>query len=79
MKATTGVERLVTEDPARKGLLIYNNGSATVELLSDNTLKYGDGIPIGAGKSYDNDRSCCAYWIVAASGSQDVRVEVNSD
>lgn len=76
INVTTKVVQLVSEDPKRTGLLVYNNGSATVYLLSAQNLKATDGIPIAAAGSYSNKESYNAYWIVAESGTQDVRVEV---
>ncbi|MBW2559544.1 MAG: hypothetical protein JRE40_01690 [Deltaproteobacteria bacterium] len=76
---TTKKKKLVTENPTRKGLLVYNNGSATVYILSSPALDKTDGIPVAAGGSYENDDCYGEYWIVADSGSQDVRVEEDTD
>ena len=79
-KVTTKPEMLVDVNPHRKALLIYNNGTATVELLSSKDGRYGDGIPILAGAQYDNKNYCQgAYWIIAESGTQDIRFEEDVD
>jgi len=70
---------LVTENSTRKGLLVYNNGTDTVYILSSPALEKEDGIPVAPGKAYDNDDCYGEYWIVAESGSQDVRVEEDTD
>ena len=76
MDVTTKVVQVVAKDPHRTGLLIYNNGTAAVYLLSARNMKAADGIPIAKGSSYSNKESTNAYWIVAESGTQNVRVEV---
>lgn len=78
LKVTTKVQQLCAKNPKRTGLLAYNNGSATVYILSAQNLTTNDGIPVVASASYADETSCAAKWIVAASGTQDVRVEVNS-
>lgn len=69
---------LVSENPPRKALLVFNNGTATVELVDSPHAKYGDGIPIPKGTAYDNYHYCQgAYWIVVkeGDGDQDIRFE----
>jgi len=78
LAVTTKVEQLCAENPDRLGLLVYNNGSATVYILSAQNLKTTDGIPVLAGASFYDDVSTNEYYIVAASGTQDVRVLVVS-
>ena len=80
IKVTTKPKMLVDMNPHRKALLIYNNGTAPVELLSSKDSRYGDGIPIKADRSYSNPDYCQgAYWIIAESGTQDVRFEEDID
>jgi hypothetical protein len=79
LNVTTKVTQLCASNPKRTGLLIYNNGSSTVELLTAQNLSYGDGIPIAAGAQFDDDDYTGPYWIVAASGTQDVRVLVTGN
>jgi len=79
LTVTTAVMELVQENPTRKGLLVVNLGSNTVYILSAQNLKYTDGIPVTNGGSYSNDNCYGAYWIVAATGSNDVRVEENCE
>lgn len=76
VKVATKPKMLVDVNPHRKSLLIYNNGTATVELLSSKDGRYGDGIPVPVGGRYENDHYCQgAYWIIAESGTQDIRFE----
>ena len=75
-KASTSAKMLVDINCKRKALLIYNNGTAPVEVLSSKDGKYGDGIPIKSDRSYNNQDYCQgAYWIIAESGTQDIRFE----
>jgi len=75
---TTPVQ-ILAENPRRKGFLVYNNGTATVYLLDDPTLPKKEGMPISAGASYDNDTTTAAIYLVAESGTQNVRVEEDTD
>jgi len=74
LTVSTRKMQLVTENPTRKGLLVYNNGSATVYILSSPALSSSDGIPVAPGGTFEDDDCYGEYWIVADSGSQDVRV-----
>ena len=75
---TTAV-RLLTSNIKRKAFLIYNNGTATVYLISEQTLPAAKGIPIPAGASYNNDTCFGEYWIISESAGQDVRVEEDAE
>mgnify|MGYP001133272983 CR=1 FL=1 len=77
--ATTKVAQLVSKDPSRICVFLYNNGSVTVYILSAQNLDAADGIPVAAGGTYKNDTTTAALWIVAASGTADVRVQVDGD
>ena len=79
LKVTTKKMKLVTENPTRKGLLVYNNGTDTIYILSSPALEKEDGIPVAKKTSYSNDDCYGEYWIVAESGTQDVRVEEDTD
>ena len=74
--ATTTPQLFLRQNPKRKAVLIFNNGAVTVELLSHGGV-YGQGIPISPNVPYDNDHfnPQGEYWIVAASGTCDLRVE----
>lgn len=76
---TTIAQELVKENPKRAGLLVVNNGTGTVYILSGQSQKYTDGIPVGTSEPYDNDTTTAALWIIASSGSQDVRVEEDGE
>lgn len=78
LDVTTKVIQLCAANPKRKALLVYNAGSETVYVLSAPNLTASDGIPIAQSNSYSDDESTCRKWIIAASGTQDVRVEVIS-
>ena len=79
LPVTTRVAQLAAETPNRVCIFIYNNGSATVYLLSQQKQTAIDGIPIPAAASYNNDTCYGEYWIIAASGTQDIRVEEDAE
>lgn len=71
---------LVTENPSRKGLLVYNNtNGAVVYILSSPALGVEDGIPVAYQATYENDDCYGAYWIVSDTDPTDVRVEEDTD
>lgn len=74
---TTTAQQVLDGNAKRKAVLIYNNGSAPVELLSDKEQVYGNGIPIHAGSRYTSDHfnPQGEYWIISESADQDVRIE----
>ena len=77
--ATGTVSQLVTENPKRVAVLVYNNGDQTVYILSAQNLGILDGIPVAAGNSYENDTSTATLWVIAAGGRQDLRVQVDGN
>ena len=80
LSVTTVVKQLVKENPSRTRLFIQNTGSAIVYVLSAQNLKSTDGIPVAATTgTYENKSTTAAMWIVAASGTNDVRVEEDTD
>jgi len=60
-----------------KTLIIYNNSSAIVYLISDASKPVGEGMPIAAGGSYTNWYAKGNYYLIAESNGLDVRVEVD--
>jgi len=74
---STTAQQILRANKRRKAVLIYNNGSAPVELTSSEKAPYGSGIPIHAGSDYHNDHFNCQgeYWVICSSGTVDVRVE----
>jgi len=79
LPVTTQAVQLVAKDSKRARLIVYNNGSATVYILSAQNMTTSDGIPVAAGTSYTNDTTTAELYIVAASGTQDVRVQVDGN
>jgi len=71
--------QVVKSNPRRKALLLYNNGSATIYLLSAQNKRATDGIPIPTNSAYQNDDCYGPYWAIAASGTQDLRVEEDGE
>ena len=74
---TTTAQQVLKENKQRKAVLIYNNGTAPVELLDNKKQTYGKGIPILAGTAYDNEHfnPQGEYWIICESGTEDIRIE----
>lgn len=74
---TTTAKLLLGNNPKRKAVLIYNNGSAPVELLSSKNGEYGQGIPIHAGSCYEQDHFNAQgeYFVICESGTEDIRIE----
>ena len=74
---TTTAQKLLDVNHRRKAVLIYNNGSAPVELLDTGEAIYGQGIPILAGTEYDSDHfnPQGEYWIICETGTEDIRIE----
>jgi len=76
----TTVKQLCKENPTRTRLFVYNTGSAIVYILSAQNKTSADGIPVAATTgTYENKTTTAAMWIVAASGTNDVRVEEDTD
>lgn len=73
---TTTAKLVLEANDKRKAVLIYNNGTGTVYLLSGRGQIATDGIPIPVGGAYDNDHfnPQGEYWIIG-SGTDDIRIE----
>jgi len=74
----TTVVQLCAENPSRVLLWIVNNGTDTVYILSAQNQEKEDGFPIYSKGSHKNQFSQSELWIIAESGTQDVRVMVVS-
>lgn len=72
-------KQVLAEDASRVYVIIYNNGSETVELLSSPHQKAGDGFPIPPGTCYDNEHCQGDYWMISTSGTQNIRIEEDSE
>jgi len=72
---TTAAEIVATPLSGRCSLIIQNNGTDTVYLGQDNTVTAANGLCIPKKSSLQYDLGENAdLWMIAASGSQDVRV-----
>jgi len=74
--AGTTAKQLCSSNPNRKRLYVVNNGTGTVYILSSQNLSASDGIPVYVNGYYLDKESTCEFWIIAESGTQDVRVMV---
>lgn len=80
LSVTSTVAELCKENPTRTRLFVYNLGAQVVYILSAQNLKSTDGIPVAASTgTYENKSTTAPMWIVAASGTNDVRVEEDTD
>jgi len=80
LSVTTDVKELVKKNLSRTRVYVCNTGSAIVYVLSAQNLKATDGIPVAATTgTYENKTTTGPMWVVAASGTNDVRVEENTD
>lgn len=79
LQVGTKAQKLVAENPKRKAFLVYNNGSATVYILSGPNKSKNDGIPVPIGETYNNDTCYGEFWIIAETGTQDVRIEEDTN
>lgn len=75
LKVTTKPMPLVRSNPSRRCFRVVNKGTEVVYILSGPDQKAADGIPVAADAEYRNQWCTGPYWIVAAAGTQDVRVE----
>ena len=77
---TTTIEPVVTYNPKRKGLALFNNGTVTVFVSQDPSNVASDGFPVAASvaiifSSEDDDEPELALYAVTESGSADCRVQ----
>jgi len=75
---TTEASKILDENPCRKAFRVQNLGTVNVELLFSPKQAYGDGIRIASGGEYINRDSQAAFWLIAESGTQDVRIQEDS-
>ena len=74
-KFTTKTEMFVDKNAKRTRLYVQNLGTDNVELLSSKDGRYGEGIRIASSGDKEIKDVQGAYWIVAETGTQDVRFE----
>ena len=76
VKVTATPKMLVDINPKRMRLYVQNLGDKNIELLASKDGKYGEGIRIASNGDRPIPHFCQgAYWIVAETGTQDVRFE----
>ena len=79
LQVGTSAKQLCGADPNRKALVVVNDGTDTVYILSAQPQTKNDGLPIyKQGSPYEDTFSHDNLWIIAESGTQDVRVMVVS-
>jgi len=79
LSVTSTVQQLCSKDKKRNSIKVFNLSSNTVYVLSAQNMKYTDGYPVTATLPYENVITKEALWIVAETGTNDVRVQVDSE
>jgi len=80
LSVTANVTQLCKANPSRTRLFVANLSGNVVYILSAQNLKYTDGIPVAASTgTYENKSTTAPLWIVASTGTNDVRVEEDTD
>jgi hypothetical protein len=77
LTATTTPQEILSEMKNRKAVTIYNNGAVTVYLGSSGGFVATQGLPIPAGmeRFYDSFNAQGQYFVIAESGTADLRIE----
>jgi len=75
----TTVIPLCSYDAKRTELKVFNLSSNTVYILSAQTQAYTEGYPVTAALPYDSSDPKEKLWIVAETGTNDVRVKISSE
>ena len=75
----TEIKQLVSYNPKRLSLVIYNFGTDRIFISDNPTNVLDEGFPLEAGASISfhkafGDRPEVALWGIAASGCQDIRI-----
>ena len=70
---TTAATQILAANPNRAGAIIANTGASTLFIGRDNTVTTGNGIPVAAGGSIEDNQSGDAWFGIVASGTADVR------
>ena len=77
---TTDIEPVVTYNPRRFGVALFNNGTDTVYVSQDPLNVVTDGFPVSSGvvvilSEEDDDEPEMALYAVTSSGSSNCRVQ----
>lgn len=79
ISVTTTAQQLCAKDSKRKSLKVFNLASNTVYITSAQNMTYTDGYPVTASLPYENKECKEQLWIIASTGTNDVRVQVDSE
>jgi hypothetical protein len=80
LSVTTTIQQLCGADKKRRQIMVFNLGSNTVYICSAQNMLYTDGYPVLASSNpYKNKECTSELWIIAATGTNDVRVQVDSE
>jgi len=80
LSVTSITQQLCGADKKRRQIMVFNLGSNTVYICSAQNMKHTDGYPVPASANpYKNKECTSALWIVAETGTNDVRVQVDSE
>lgn len=79
LSVTTTAQQLCGKDLKRKSLKVFNLASNTVYITTAQPQLYTDGYPVTAALPYENKECKERLWIIASTGTNDVRVQVDSE
>jgi hypothetical protein len=79
LSVTDVAQQLCADDPKRKSLKVFDLSSNTVYITSAQNMPYTEGYPVTATIPYENKECKKRLWIIAATGTNDVRVQIDSE
>jgi hypothetical protein len=79
LSISTEVKSLCAKNPKRTSLKVFNTAGNTVYILSAQDQAYTDGYPVTATIPYEDVLCTDRLWIVASTGTNDVRVIITSE
>lgn len=69
----TSASLVVDQREVRTGVVVYNNGSATIYLGTDSSVTTSNGLPVAIGASGSLDGYMGPVYAISGTASQDVR------
>jgi len=71
----TSATEVIPASTERKSLLVQNAGSGPVYVGFDSSVTTSNGVKVAAGGTYADDTYTGSIYVIAASGTQDVRFQ----
>lgn len=79
LSVSTAMKELCAANPKRKSIKVFNLAANTVYICTEQPQLYTQGYPVTATIPYENKTFTGRLWIVASTGTNDVRVQVDSE